>query len=294
MADDPPTFSEVLSAAIQHRGLSLERIRSRLDAAGVPVSIATLSYWQSGRSLPTRSRSYLTLVELERILGVEPGELTQLTHTADGRTRREQFEWQTVIPVRDLATQIIDDLGIEMQGRLTRVSMMDRVHVRADKSEAMQHSEVVWRVERRGRPRWAVVLEQDADTEATPRIEAVFGCSVGEVVKVPARRLLVAEMVAQRRLLRGEHFLAEYRISYGHTVTPSFRTQRAVADTVRTLGLSVSFDPGTLPTRVTSGFQSVMGQPPQAPLPVPLTGTQTQAVWVDARPGVYSLMWEWD
>ncbi len=274
--------------------MSLERIRTRLDAAGVPVSIATLSYWQSGRSLPTRSRSYHTLVELERILGVEPGHLTQLTHTADGRTRREQFEWQTVIPVRDLATQIIDDLGIEMQGRLTRVAMMDRVHVCADKSEAMQHSEVVWRVERQGRPRWAVVLEQDADTEAMPKIEAVFGCSVGEVVKVPARRLLVAEMVAARPMLRGEHFLAEYRISYGHTVTPSFRTQRAVADTVRTLGLSVSFDPGTVPARVSSGFQASMGQPPEHPTPIVVTGAQTQAVWVEARPGVYSLMWEWD
>ncbi|HRL48250.1 MAG TPA: hypothetical protein PLK46_10815 [Propioniciclava sp.] len=294
MADDPPTFSDVLTAAIRRRGLSLERIRTRLDAAGVPVSIATLSYWQSGRSLPTRSRSYHTLVELERILGVEPGHLTQLTHTADGRTRREQFEWQTVIPVRDLATQIIDDLGIEMQGRLTRVAMMDRVHVRADKSEAMQHSEVVWRVERQGRPRWAVVLEQDADTEAMPKIEAVFGCSVGEVVKVPARRLLVAEMVAARPMLRGEHFLAEYRISYGHTVTPSFRTQRAVADTVRTLGLSVSFDPGTVPARVSSGFQASMGQPPEHPTPIVVTGAQTQAVWVEARPGVYSLMWEWD
>ena len=294
MADDPPTFSDVLTAAIRRRGLSLERIRTRLDAAGVPVSIATLSYWQSGRSLPTRSRSYHTLVELERILGVEPGHLTQLTHTADGRTRREQFEWQTVIPVRDLATQIIDDLGIEMQGRLTRVAMMDRVHVRADKSEAMQHSEVVWRVERQGRPRWAVVLEQDADTEAMPKIEAVFGCSVGEVVKVPARRLLVAEMVAARTMLRGEHFLAEYRISYGHTVTPSFRTQRAVADTVRTLGLSVSFDPGTVPARVSSGFQASMGQPPEHPTPIVVTGAQTQAVWVEARPGVYSLMWEWD
>lgn len=287
-------FSDVLTAAIRRRGLSLERIRTRLDAAGVPVSIATLSYWQSGRSLPTRSRSYHTLVELERILGVEPGHLTQLTHTADGRTRREQFEWQTVIPVRDLATQIIDDLGIEMQGRLTRVAMMDRVHVRADKSEAMQHSEVVWRVERQGRPRWAVVLEQDADTEAMPKIEAVFGCSVGEVVKVPARRLLVAEMVAARPMLRGEHFLAEYRISYGHTVTPSFRTQRAVADTVRTLGLSVSFDPGTVPARVSSGFQASMGQPPEHPTPIVVTGAQTQAVWVEARPGVYSLMWEWD
>ena len=192
------------------------------------------------------------------------------------------------------AGRLIDDLGIEMQGRLTRVAMMDRVHVRADKSEAMQHSEVVWRVERQGRPRWAVVLEQDADTEAMPKIEAVFGCSVGEVVKVPARRLRVAEMVAARPMLRGEHFLAEYRISYGHTVTPSFRTQRAVADTVRTLGLSVSFDPGTVPARVSSGFQASMGQPPEHPTPIVVTGAQTQAVWVEARPGVYSLMWEWD
>ena len=55
--DQPESFAEVLTAAIQGRGLSLERIRARLDAAGVPVSIATLSYWQSGRSLPTRSRS---------------------------------------------------------------------------------------------------------------------------------------------------------------------------------------------------------------------------------------------
>lgn len=38
----------------------LERIRSHLDQAGVPVSIATLSYWQSGRSLPTRARSFHT------------------------------------------------------------------------------------------------------------------------------------------------------------------------------------------------------------------------------------------
>ena len=47
-------FADVLRAAIQARGLGLERIRERLLAHGVSVSMATLSYWQSGRSQPER------------------------------------------------------------------------------------------------------------------------------------------------------------------------------------------------------------------------------------------------
>ena len=266
----------------------------RLDAAGVPVSIATLSYWQSGRSLPTRSRSYHTLVELERILNLEPGHLTQHTHTADGRTRRELFAWQTVIPVRELATQIIDDLGIDMVGRLTRVSMLDHVHIRSDKSEASQQSQVVWRAERAGLHRWAVILEQDSDTDAMPRIEALFGCSVGEVIEVPERRLMVAEMVTPRAMQRGEHLLAEYRIAFGKSPTPSFQTQRAVADTVRSLGLCVSFTDPALPVRVRSGFHHAMNEPAAEETEIPQSNGQAQAIWADAKPGVYSLNWEWD
>lgn len=265
-----------------------------LDAAGVAVSIATLSYWQSGRSLPTRSRSYHTLIELERILEVEPGHLTQLTHTADGRTRRELFEWQTVIPVRDLATQIIEDLGIEMQGHLTRVSMLDHVYVHGDRSEESQHSQVVWRVERPGQHRWAIVLEQDGESDAMPRLEAVYGCTVGEVVEVPDRRLLVAELVAPRPLQRGEHFLAKYRVVFGPSTTPSFRTQRSLSDAVKTLALCVTFSPEAVPTQVLAGFQTGMDQPQVNPTVVPTTGHELQSVWVDAKPGVYSLQWEWD
>lgn len=45
-------FARVLRAAIQARGLGLERIRDRLRVQGISVSLATLSYWQSGRSRP--------------------------------------------------------------------------------------------------------------------------------------------------------------------------------------------------------------------------------------------------
>ena len=221
--DQPESFAEVLTAAIQGRGLSLERIRARLDAAGVPVSIATLSYWQSGRSLPTRSRSYHTLVELERILNLEPGHLTQHTHTADGRTRRELFEWQNVMPSRDLATQIIEDLGIDMQGQLTRVTMHDLLEVDADRKESSLEVRVVWRAERQGLHRWAVVNEQDTDTDGEQSIEPLFGCVLGEVVEAPDRKLLVAEMLAPRPMQRGDLFTSEYRLTFGPSNQPSFR-----------------------------------------------------------------------
>lgn len=289
------SFADVLTAAIQNRGLSLERIRARLTTAGVPVSIATLSYWQSGRSLPTRSRSYHTLVELEHILNVAPGHLTQHTHTADGRTRRELFEWRSVLPSRDLATQIIEELGIDMQGQLTRVTMNDRTEVAEDRSESSLIVRVVWRAERQGLHRWAVVNEQDAELAATPSIEPIFGCVLGEVVAVPERKLIVAEMLAPRPMQRGDLFTSEYRLTFGPSPEPSFRMQRAVSDPVKSLSLGVRFHPSTLPTQVRAGVQSAMEEgEPEDTIPVPLARNEAQFVWTDARPGVYSLFWEWD
>ena len=293
--DQPDTFAEVLTAAIQSRGLSLERIRARLDAAGVPVSIATLSYWQSGRSLPTRSRSYHTLVELERILNVEPGHLTLHTHTADGRTRRELFEWQNVMPSRDLATQIIEDLGIDMQGQLTRVTMHDLLDVDADRNEASLEVRVVWRAERQGLHRWAVVNEQDTDHEAEQSIEPLFGCVLGEVVEAPDRQLIVAEMLAPRPMQRGDLFTSEYRLSFGPSSQPSFRMTRAISDPVKALTLAVRFTPGAVPVSVRAGVQPALEEAePADTQPVPLSRNEAQHVWTVARPGVSSLFWDWD
>jgi len=290
------SFAEVLTAAIQNRGLSLERIRARLEAADVPVSIATLSYWQSGRSLPTRARSYHTLVELEGILNLAPGHLTSLTHPPDGRTRRELFAWQTVLPARELAAAIIDDLGIDMQGQLTRVTMADHVTIGADRSEQTLQSLTTWRAERNGLHRWAVVLEQDTDTpQGGPVIEPMFGCRLGEVVEVPEHRLVVAEMLALRPLQRGDLFTSAYRIDYAPSALPSFRMQRSCAETVRVLSLMVTFDPEALPARVQARtLEAIDDEEPTSSFDVPLTLTEAQVVRVDVRPGVYSLYWDWE
>ncbi|GGV03051.1 hypothetical protein GCM10010182_21110 [Actinomadura cremea] len=68
-------FAGALRQAIQASGLTLERVRHRLERSGLTVSVATLSYWQRGRSRP---RSRAVVETLEDVLGVAPGTLTGL------------------------------------------------------------------------------------------------------------------------------------------------------------------------------------------------------------------------
>lgn len=293
-SDETPPFAEVLTAAVRDRGLSLERIRARLEAAGVPVSIATLSYWQSGRSMPTRSRSYHTLVELEQILNLDPGHLTRHTHTADGRSRRESFAWQKVVPSHELVTSIIQELGIDMQGQMTRLSIQDVMVVGPDRLERTHDTRVVWRAERPGLHRWAVVVQQDDGGTGVPSIEARFGCEVGEVIEVPERHLMVAEVVARRPLQRGGVIATEHRITLADTSKPSFRLQRAVSDQMKLLSLGVTFHPDAVPSAVRSGFMAATDDTLTDVADVVLTRNEAQVAWTDPRPGLYSLLWDWD
>lgn len=290
-----PTFAEVLSRAVQARGLSLDRIRARLEAAGVPVSNATLSYWQSGRSLPTRARSLRTLVELESILQLEPGSLIELIRTADDRTRHQLFAWQSVLPVREIAEQIIADMGMEGAGRVSRVSVHDTMTMDANGCEAAFLTRMVLRAERTGVQAFPIVNQGEGDELGSPEIEATFGCRVGNVVEVPERQLIVAEMRLPRALQRGELILVEYAISMKHA--PSTKMTRSVPDPLREVALAVQFHPSALPRSVRAFAQTALNDP-NAPesdvVGVPVLDNQAQIVRLDVPPGVYGLAWTWE
>ena len=294
---DEPTFAQVLSKAVQARGLSLDRIRARLEVAGVPVSNATLSYWQSGRSLPSRARSLRTLVELESILDLELGTLIELIRSADGRTKHQLFPWQTVIPGESVAERIINELGIDVAGRISRVAIHDTVTVGENRAEQTQLTRLVLRAERSGTQSWPVVLQQDAaDQAVTPEVEAVFGCRVGRVVEVPERQLTVCEMLLPRPLQRGELISTEYLVTWAPTDEPSFRLVRACPEPLREIVLGVQFHPKALPSLVTTFARhslehSVEHEPPSHP--VMMDEAQAQVVKLDVQPGVYGLHWSW-
>ncbi|MFG2086589.1 MULTISPECIES: hypothetical protein [unclassified Spirillospora] len=129
-------FAGALRQAIQASGLTLERIRHRLGRRGLTVSVATLSYWQRGRSRP-RSRS--VVVALEEVLRVPPGTLTELLDDsaptapavrgglgagpsgADGRGRPVRELW----PDPDRYAGLVGQLDRSGDHRLERLSIHD-------------------------------------------------------------------------------------------------------------------------------------------------------------------------
>lgn len=286
------TFPAVLSRAVEARGLSLDRIRARLEAAGVPVSNATLSYWQSGRSLPTRARSLRTLVELEAILHLEPGTLTDLIRRPDGRTRHELFPWQSVVPAGELAEQIIAEMGMEGAGRVSRISVHDTLTLDADGLESSYLVRQVLRAERNGVRNFPIVFQQDGGGGPL-EVEGIFGCHAANVVDVPERNLMVAEMALSRPLRRGELVLTEHLLTL--RPSPSSIMTRSFPEPLRELVLAVQFHPKKLAAQVT-GF-SRPSIDPEAPesdvVSVPVIGDQTQLVRLDVPPGVHGLRWTW-
>ncbi len=290
-------FSDVLSRAVQSRGLSLDRIRVRLEAAGVPVSNATLSYWQSGRSLPTRARSLRTLVELESILQIEPGSLIELIRTADGRTRHHLFAWQSVMPSADIAEQIMADMGLDAAHRLSRVTIHDTSTIDAQGVERAQLTRQVLRAERTGVRTFPVVVQQDSTEYGSPEIEATLGCRVGQLVEVPERQLVIAEMILPRPLQRGDLVLTEHLVTPAPNSTPSYRLARSSPDPMREVVLAVEFHPSALPKSVQAFTQSALNNSSAAEtdvVDVPVHDNHAQIIRLDVPPGVHALRWRWD
>lgn len=293
--DDAPTFATALSAAITAQRLSLDRIRNRLTAAGAPISIATLSYWQSGRSLPTRASSLRVVGALETVLGLDPGALTSLV--TDERRRRQvaDTDWETVIPASELAARDIAELGFRLpDAELTRESVHDVLTINSDGTEAHQRTRLVLRAAYAGAQRWPVVLEQDAEQGVVPEVTALSGCSVGRTIARPDYNLVVAEMCLPRPLERGELALVDYLATFGPTEQVSFRMERSCITPVRELVLEARFPADAHPETVVAFSRPQMEDAADTGLEeVELCEGRAQLIRHDLDRGIYGLRWSW-
>ncbi|XVX21273.1 hypothetical protein ACQP1U_05195 [Actinomycetota bacterium] len=289
-------FHQALAEAIRHRGLPLERLQRRLEQAGTPVSIATLSYWQSGRSLPTRARSLEALAQLERLLEVQPGELARLAAASRHPRGRNIADHRHVLPLGELTTALLAELGLAPGIDFTQLSSHDRLTVGADRTEQTHLARTMHRCDREGAQALPLVVTQEADEQVVPTVEAVSGCRVGRTIEVPAHRLLVGELLAPRPLAVGELLLAEVLATWAPTRTTVQRTERAIVDTVHDATLEVRFHPDALPARVCGYVISSTGHPaPGEPgeWDLPLHGCEVQSVRLGAQPGVHGIRWDW-
>ncbi|TWP52120.1 hypothetical protein FKR81_11090 [Lentzea tibetensis] len=190
-------FAEALRAAIQVRGLSLERLRHKLRTRGAPISITALSYWQSGRRRPERPESLRALAQLEEVLDLPENALSRLLGPPRPRGR--------VRPRQPEPRAAWDDSGLTLTGQHDRVETDPDGNVRGVRSRQLLQASTS------GVDRW--VLCHDTGS-ALASVAALRGCRVGRVARERTNGVLVAELLFDQSLTSGSSISIEYELTY--------------------------------------------------------------------------------
>ena len=290
--EDTP-FALALREAIERRGLGLGRIVARLEEAGTPVSAATLSYWQSGRSRPGRRASLASLSTLEHILGVPPGQLAgQLGRPATRGRNPQPPTWVELWDEIPAAATAFELLGSGYEDHLTRISYHDRVVIGADRTERSTMTRQVMRADIDGVDRFMTMYGNDDPAVPLPEVLALERCRVGRVDSVPDSGIITAELLLPRPLRRGEFVTVDYGYVQAAPYPPGDRYERRRRTATRQYILEVAFDPAAQPVRCERYTQSLEGPETVEPLEVdPENGLLL--VELDGRPGTVGARWKW-
>lgn len=290
-ADAP--FATALRAAIERRGLGLARIAARLEQAGTPLSTATLSYWQSGRSRPGRRTSVECLATLEQVLGVPAGALAgQLGPPAVRGRHRPPLTWKALWTEVPEVAAAFDDVDTSDEDHLTRLSYHDTVLVGPDRTERGMLVRQVMRCERDGVDRFVVMHGIDEPGCPPVELHPVLRCTLGRVCRDEEAGVVTSEMLLPRPLRRGEMVEVAWQTRNPAPFPPAERYERRRRTATRQYVLEVRFHPGALPVSSTSYVVPVDGEPQEHPLTLGEDGSLL-LVELDGRPGVIGARWRW-
>lgn len=291
-------FHEALRAAIAASGLSLDRIQDRLSRQGATVSVATLSSWQSGRYRPERPRSMAVLAVLEEVLLLPRGSLAALLGPPRPRGR-----WLPTAVDRDglAATWSgADDINSALRRVdtrwdecLTRISCHTKLELDAQGRERSMHSRQVLRADCDGPDRWITVYQLDAPG-MPPRLHVNAPCRTGRAIESPEQGLLVAEILFDHPLTRGETVIIEYYLELRPPRPYSTLMQSKLHVPVREYVMEVQFDPEALPGTCHS-FRTTEpdSRPQERLLRLDAVGS-VHAVALAVGPCRLGIRWTWD
>ena len=291
-AGDPDGFADALRTAIAASGRSLESLRRRLAERGTPVSIATLSYWQSGRSRPQRGSSLRAVLHLEELLQLPHGHLLDRI----GPRRRpflpqEEFSAGGLPVDHPDAELALADLGFGGNPGLVDVTIHDTLDVDAEGVERVRTIRNVVRAVRPGARRLPALLTIDVPSGERAEFVPVSGCTVGRQVSRPEVGVFAAELVLDRPLRLGETAAAEHRVLLPRDLGTKHCIEYYLVRQVTELMIWVRFAPDRLPARV-QAYSDLGGR--QVSRAIPLNGSPSvQHVLHHVGPGVVGVRWDW-
>ncbi|WP_157528527.1 helix-turn-helix domain-containing protein [Nocardia sp. NRRL S-836] len=289
-------FADALRTAIGRRALTLDRLRVRLAERGVNISLATLSYWQQGRSRPERPKSLRALRELEAILDLPQGTLFEFLEPPRPRGRCQSRQAVSIRALYGDDSPFLAVAGAETGDPNPFVSVLDTnetCHVGACRTMRRLSTTQVLRCVADRADRFTVVHGAD-EGDAMPCDLHVRGGEVTELRSDPASGYTAAVITLARPLARGETAVLEHEWVLGENDGPSISHERRVRYT-ETYLLRVSFDPVAPPRRCYE-YRRVKVDAPQLDRRRLHVNTTPEAhlYLPKCAPGIHGICWEWD
>ncbi|WEO92921.1 hypothetical protein A6P39_001750 [Streptomyces sp. FXJ1.172] len=293
-------FADALRAAVSACGLALDRIQHRLRQRGTPVSVATLSSWQSGRTRPERPGSLAALPHLEDILGIPSGGLSGLLGKPRprGRGRREarMLPIGALKPHADRVAALLSGLDVDSDPYLIRISQYDRYEYGPDRTQLRAWNRQILRADRDGPDRWVTLFYADEPGSGIPRLRALRNCRLGRTVKDETAGMLAVELLFDRPLHCGETLIMEYELV--NLVPQQPATQGSCGRTLRMLTreylLEAAFHPTALPALCEEFNEPADGGPATSRrIPLDSTGC-AHALALNTGPAQFGIRWTWN
>lgn len=283
-------FHASLRAAIKCRGLTLERLQSRLAERGIPIGLSSLSNWQHGHSRPERANSLRAVRALEEILGLPPSALLCLLHT-DGIKRRDGLE-ENDGPLGEL----LDRLPGSRLRDIDVLSCQQKLVVNADRRAPVVRTRTVVRALRDGVDRYVTRFFGDPGCDiADVTVVAGENCRLGAVHRHPSQPVLVAELLFGTVLSAGDTWVFDDEVREGASAPVCSEHAHGFRTAVSHYLIQVRFHPDAVPQQCHSYASAGLDEPPRRTAELPLSPDHDVHLVVnDVTAGVIGIAWTWD
>ncbi|WP_436497499.1 helix-turn-helix domain-containing protein [Actinokineospora sp. HUAS TT18] len=289
-------FAETLRAAIHASGITLDRVAERLRERGTPVSLATLSYWQSGRSQPERAKSLAAVANLEALFGLPAGHLVRLLDEPKPRGRNVHRPLEPIDSVAPWADdeaydRVVGGFDLSGDSHLSRLLVHDVVVIGADRTKILQRTRHVLRAEKDGVDRWIAVGWNEGKDEPSPDIVPLRNCRLGRVNRDERTGQVATELLFDHPLAKRETIVIEHDMTCPSPRPLAVDHERVGRFPVRDLLMEVRFDPAALPVRIARCYE-IDGKERVKALTLDSTHT-AHVLGMDLAPGRYGIRWSW-
>ncbi|MFJ9341193.1 hypothetical protein ACIRP0_18090 [Streptomyces sp. NPDC101733] len=292
-------FHLALRAALAARGLPLHRVQHRLAARGIKVGVTSLSYWQQGARRPHRPESLRAVSALEQILELPDGALLQLLTDPEptgAPARPAARRYRALVSVGAAVEELLDGMDLPADGGLHSVGHHERVRIGGGGELRSRESQQIVRAHRDGVDRYLAVHHGDPGCDAD-RVEvtAYENCRTGRVRRHPGAGVVVAELLFDARLRRGDTYVFGYGIEDG-TGPRSTEYVRGFVYAGGQYMLQVRFDEAALPVRC-HRFGRTGPNGPRTDLTDLTPSGRHRAVHLverEVRRGILGIGWDWD